>query len=180
MKQRAVLSLLLICGIVAADQCIKHAVMDRMMLYERIEVTSWFHLFYTQNQGMAFGMSFFGTWLLALLRLCAVAGFGWYLARCIRRRHPMGYIACVAMIIAGALGNIIDNVLGYGTGEWMNGHVTDMFYFPLFQWPDWMPVLAGRTFFGAVFNFADASISCGAVALLLFYYKFMTRSKEDA
>ena len=180
MKKRLVLSLILIVSIVVADFVIKHAVMDNMMLYERIEVTPWFYLFYTQNQGMAFGMSFMGTWLLALLRICAIAGFGWYLARCIRRQYPMGFIICIAMIIAGAFGNIIDNIFGYGTGEWMNGRVTDMFYFPLFQWPDWMPLLAGRTFFGAVFNFADASISCGAIALLLFYGKFMTRSKEDA
>ncbi|MBQ0163760.1 MAG: signal peptidase II [Bacteroidaceae bacterium] len=176
MKQRTLLSLLIILFVVLADQCIKHAVMDNMMLYERVVVTPWFHLLYTQNQGMAFGMSFFGTWLLALLRICAIAGFGWYLVRCIRRHYPMGFIVCIAMVIAGALGNIIDNVLGYGTGQWLNGHVTDMFYFPLFQWPDWVPLLGGNTFFGAVFNFADASISCGAIALIIFYHKFMTRN----
>lgn len=176
MKLRTIISLSIILGVVLADFLIKQAVMTHMMLYERIEVTSWFHLFYTENQGMAFGMSFFGTWLLALLRIVAIGGFGWYLARCIRQKYPMGFIVCVAMIIAGALGNIIDNVF-YGT-DWFNGRVVDMFYFPLFEWPSWVPVLAGRTFFGAVFNFADASISCGAVALVLFYSRFLTSENK--
>lgn len=178
MKQRTIISIALIIGIVVVDQCVKHAVMNTMMLGEHKEVMSWFYLCYTQNQGMAFGMSFFGTWLLALLRICAISGFGWYLTRCIRRRYPMGFVVCVTLIIAGAIGNIIDNVLGYGTGEWLNGRVTDMFYFPLFTWPDWVPLLHGRTFFGAVFNVADASISCAAIALLLFYGKFMTRNTK--
>lgn len=173
MKLRTFIALGIIIGVVLADFLIKQAVMNNMMLYERIEVTSWFHLFYTENQGMAFGMSFFGTWILALLRIVAIGGFGWYLATCIKRQHPIGFIVCVAMIIAGALGNIIDNVF-YGT-EWFNGRVVDMFYFPLWEWPSWVPVLAGRTFFGAVFNFADASISCGAIALLLFYSRFLAR-----
>lgn len=178
MKSRIIVSLSLILGIVLADQLIKHAIMSSMVVYERIELMSWFQLVYIENQGMAFGMSFFGTWLLALLRLAAIGGFAWYLCRCVKQMYPMGYIVCVSMIIAGAVGNIIDNVCGYGTGEFMNGVVTDMFYFPLFAWPDWVPVLGGRVFFSAVFNFADAAISCGAIALVLFYAKLIVRERQ--
>ena len=107
----------------------------------------------------------------------------------------MGLIVCLAMIIAGAMGNIIDNCLyglfftesypadldmptahvvplGQGYGHFLDGKVVDMFYFPLFTWPQWMPILGGKVFFNAIFNFADSSISCGAIALLLFYSRF--------
>ena len=66
---------------------------------------------------------------------------------------------------------------GEGYGSFLSGKVVDMFYFPLFTWPDWVPMVGGNTFFGAIFNFADASISCGAVALVLFYYKYLSQSK---
>jgi signal peptidase II len=61
----------------------------------------------------------------------------------------------------------------------MSGRVVDMFYFPLFTWPEWMPLVGGEVFFGAVFNFADAAISCGAVAILIFYNKYISDKKED-
>ena len=64
--------------------------------------------------------------------------------------------------------------MGQGYGSFLHGHVVDMFYFPLFQWPDWVPLLGGGTFFGAIFNFADAAISVGAVAMILFYYKHLS------
>ena len=104
------------------------------------------------------------------------------------------------MIIAGAFGNIVDNAfygliftesapyyaasfgalpahfvpMGQGYGTFLHGHVVDMFYFPLFQWPEWVPFLGGGTFFGAIFNFADAAISVGAVAMILFYHKHLS------
>ena len=64
--------------------------------------------------------------------------------------------------------------MGQGYGIFLHGHVVDMFYFPLFQWPDWVPLLGGGTFFGAIFNFADAAISVGAAAMILFYYKHLS------
>ncbi len=64
--------------------------------------------------------------------------------------------------------------MGQGYGSFLHGHVVDMFYFPLFQWPDWVPLLGGGTFFGAIFNFADAAISVGAAAMILFYYKHLS------
>jgi signal peptidase II len=62
----------------------------------------------------------------------------------------------------------------------MSGRVVDMFYFPLFTWPEWMPLVGGEVFFGAVFNLADAAISCGAVAILIFYNKYIIDKKEDS
>ena len=108
------------------------------------------------------------------------------------------------MVIAGAAGNIIDNcfygliftaspldgtpgatpavltAFGEGNGSFLTGHVVDMFYFPLFTWPDWVPFLGGKVFFNAIFNFADASISCGAVAILIFYWRFLTGKPRAA
>ena len=148
-------------------------------------------------------MSFVGTGILTVLRLLAVAAFVYALVRCIRRRYPLGFIICLSLIIAGAFGNIIDNCFygmiftesqqenpffsapatftdfGQGYGTFLSGKVVDMFYFPLWVWPESLPFLGGTTFFGAVFNFADSAISVGAVAMLLFYYRFLSTLGEN-
>ena len=167
---------------------------------ESYEIASWFQLRFTENRGMAFGMDFIGTGILTVFRLCAVAFFIYVLSKEVKKRAPIGFIVCLAMIIAGAFGNIVDNAfygliftesapyyaasfgtlpahfvpMGQGYGTFLHGHVVDMFYFPLFQWPDWVPFLGGGTFFGAIFNFADAAISVGAAAMILFYYKYLS------
>lgn len=184
--------------VLVADQAIKVAVKTHFRLHESVEVTSWFQLLFTENTGMAFGMDFVGTTLLTLFRVVAVGFFVWMLAKAVKARAPMGLIVCMAMIIAGAAGNIVDNCLygliftesgdclppaslvpfGLGYGEFLGGRVVDMFYFPLFTWPDGLPLLGGKVFFGAIFNFADASISCGAVALILFYYRYFSEKVE--
>lgn len=182
-------------AVIVIDQLIKFEIKTGFVLHETYEVASWFKIFFTENRGMAFGMQFIGTMFLALFRVVAIVFFAIYLYRLVRRRAPWGLVACVSLIIAGAVGNIIDNMFyglifteslpfgdpaqlvpfGQGYGEFLSGKVVDMFYFPLFTWPDWMPIVGGNVFFGAVFNFADASISCGAVALVLFYYKHISR-----
>lgn len=195
-RSRGVYATLLIVGIILIDQVIKYVVKTGFSLHETVTVTDWFQLVFTENRGMAFGMSFVGTDLLALFRIVAIAFFCLVLRRLVKRRAPWGVITCVAMVIAGAAGNIIDNLFygliyteslpyaapahlvswGEGYGKLLSGRVVDMFYFPLFEWPDWVPFVGGNTFFGAIFNFADASISCGAVALILFYYRYLSRS----
>ena len=130
---------------------------------------------------------------MALFRLVAVVGFSYLLVKLVKKRAPYGLIICWSCLIAGAAGNIIDNCFyglifsessyhgtvsvltgwGNGYGSFLSGRVVDMFYFPFFTWPEWIPFVGGDVFFGAVFNFADASISCGAVALLLFYRKYL-------
>lgn len=166
-----------------------------MLLHEKIEITNWFYICFIENRGMAFGMDFIGTMFLSLFRIVAVGVFCWLLVRIIKKSLPMGFIFCFSLIVSGAAGNIIDNCFyglifeespnygwfcdtpaqmvawGEGYGSFLSGKVVDMFYFPLFIWPDWMPLLGGQVFFNAIFNVADAAISCGAVALLLFYYK---------
>jgi len=191
---RSLLAAAIIVFVLVADQLIKFWVKTNMSLYERIEVTDWFQLCFTENEGMAFGMDFIGTMFLTVFRVIAVAVFAVILVRIIRRRYPVGLIVCLSFIVAGAAGNIIDNSIygliftqslpggapaelvawGSGYGSFLSGHVVDMFYFPLFVWPDWVPFLGGKVFFNAIFNFADAAISCGAIALLLSYYRYLS------
>lgn len=193
MRKRSIVALAVILSVIVIDQVVKVAVKTNMSLHEHIPVTSWFQIFFTENEGMAFGMDFVGTMVLTLFRVVAIAFFIYFLVRLIRRRASMATIVCLALVIAGAAGNVIDNCLygliftespeaylfqgpatlvplGQGYGEFLSGRVVDMFYFPLWRWPEWMPFVGGQMFFNAVFNVADAAISCGAVALLVIYY----------
>ena len=183
-----------ICLII--DQVIKLAVKLNMRLYESIHVTDWFYIYFTENPGMAFGMEIFGKIFLTLFRIIAVGSFVYYLYKIRGKGFPRGYIACVALIIAGAAGNIFDCVFygplfsestpyavsemvswGDGYAPLLKGKVVDMFYFPLVEWnwPDWLPFVGGEhfIFFSPIFNFADACISCAVIAVLLFYSKCM-------
>lgn len=181
--------------VLVIDQIIKVCVKTGMYLGERIEITSWFSLLFVENNGMAFGWELWGGKLfLTLFRIIAIFAIGWFITREIKRQQPMGYIICLTLVAAGAAGNIIDCLFygvifntppypqvaelqpwGYGYGEFFYGKVVDMFYFPLVEWdmPDWMPFYSGQhcVFFSPVFNFADAAISCGIIALILFYNK---------
>ena len=195
---RAFVAVGIMLAVIVIDQIIKVAVKTNMHLYENIEVTDWFQIYFIENRGMAFGMDFIGTTFLSIFRIIAIIIFCVLLVRIIRRRLPIGLIACVSLVVAGAMGNIIDNFCygmiftestpfqisslvswGEGYGQMISGRVVDMFYFPLFTWPEWMPLVGGEVFFGAVFNFADAAISCGAVAILIFYNKYIIDKKED-
>ena len=200
MKKRSLIALAIFLAVIVIDQIIKIAVKTNMSLYEHIDITSWCQMFLVENRGMAFGMSFIGTSILSAFRIVAVVAFVYLLVVLCRRKYPIGLIACVSLVVAGALGNIIDNCfygmcfseslpyflpaeyVGWGNGysSFLSGKVVDMFYFPFFTWPDWMPLVGGDVFFGAVFNFADAAISCGAVAILLFYNKYLTGKDKKA
>ncbi len=192
----------LIALVVLLDQAIKLYVKTNFSLYEQVEVFSWFKLYFLENDGMAFGLDFLGTPILATFRILAIGAFFYYLCRLIKERTPFGMIVCISLIIAGAIGNLIDNAFygeifsesvpkgfgevahfvnfGSGYGEFLSGRVVDMFYFPLFTWPSWMPFVGGEIFFGAVFNFADAAINVGAIALVLFYHKRLFQSSQTA
>ena len=183
-----------ICLII--DQVIKLSVKLNMRLYESIHVTDWFYIYFTENPGMAFGMEIFGKIFLTLFRIVAVGCFVYYLYKIRDKGFPRGYIACVALIIAGAAGNLFDCIFygplfsestpyavsemvawGDGYAAILKGKVVDMFYFPLVEWnwPDWIPFIGGEhfIFFSPIFNFADACISCAVIAVLLFYNKCM-------
>jgi signal peptidase II len=142
---------------------------------------------YVENNGMAFGWELGGEGgklVLTLFRILAVAGIGYGLVYLINNKYNRGLITCVALIFAGALGNIIDSTfygLLYQHRKLFEGQVVDMFHFPLFRgtYPSWFPVWRGRPFefFEPVFNLADASISVGVIAILLFqkrYFKHET------
>ena len=198
-KNKYILSIVLFMAVLVIDQIIKVNVKTGMHLGERIEITSWFSLLCVENNGMAFGWELWGGKLfLTLFRIVAVCLIGWFIHSEIKRRRPTGYIVCLTLIAAGAAGNIIDCMFyglifnnppypevaelvpyGYGYGEFLYGKVVDMFYFPLVEWdmPTWMPIYSGQhcVFFSPIFNFADAAISCGIVALLLFYHKLVSR-----
>lgn len=190
---------LLALSALCIDQAIKIAVKTGMYLHQSIRVTDWFYLLFTENNGMAFGMEVFPKWFLTSFRIVAVVLLVYYIANLIRKGVKWGFLVCLTMIAAGAAGNIFDCLLygmifnnppapmlaefvewGTGYGTLMNGRVVDMFYFPLVEWnwPAWLPVLGGQhfIFFSPIFNFADACITCGFAAMLLFYHKQLQRA----
>lgn len=160
------------------DQAIKLYIATHFQLGESREVCSWFWLCYVENNGMAFGIEWFSKLALTLFRLLAVALLGWYTHMLIYKQHAStGYIATIAFIIAGALGNIIDCVCYgklFGYAGWFYGKVVDMFYFPLIR------NSAGEVlFFRPVFNFADSCITCAVIVILLFYLKEMNNKPAE-
>lgn len=194
------LSLAIIISVLVIDQIIKILVKTTMYWHESRHITDWFYLFFTENNGMAFGMEIFGKLFLTSFRIIAVGFIAWYLVKIIKKGEAKtGFIVCLSLILAGAAGNIIDSVfyglifnestmssvaqfvpIGEGYGKLFYGKVVDMFYFPIIDthWPAWMPVIGGDhfIFFSPIFNFADAAISCGIIALLLFYSNYLNHN----
>jgi signal peptidase II len=206
MKQhRAQLLAAIALMVVVLDQILKIWVKTTFYLGEDVALTSWFHIAFVQNPGMAFGWEMGSKLALTLFRIVAIGVGVWYLCRLLRRntQKPFGYLVCVALIVAGAAGNVIDCMFyglifdnpmppqtaalfpaagGYGT--FLHGQVVDMLYFPLFSftWPDWMPWVGGEyfEFFHPVFNLADSAITVGILALILFYSKQLNDDEQDA
>ena len=182
---------LIILGIamIVIDQIIKVLVKTNMDLGHSIDVIGdWFKLNFVLNDGMAFGMAFGGVagkLILSLFRIALSAGLIWWISKLYKKQDtPTGVLVGLTLITAGAIGNIIDcffygliwpeTTMAGAPFAFMFGQVVDMFYFPLFDYDFWG---FKGTFFGAVFNFADACVTCGAAYLLLFQYKFF--AKED-
>lgn len=192
---KAWMAVAIVVAILLIDQIIKIEVKTNMTLGEAKRVTDWFYIEFIENNGMAYGMKFINKLVLSLFRLFAIGFIGYYLAKIIKKDvAPLGYIVLIAMVLAGAAGNLIDCLFyglifdastpftvsqlvpfGEGYSTFLHGKVVDMFYFPIIQttWPEWVPYFGGSeyVFFSPVFNFADACISVGVVALLLFYRK---------
>lgn len=181
--------------VVILDQVLKIWVKTSFYLGEEREITSWFKLSFIENNGMAFGWQFGSKLFLTIFRILFVGAIIYYL---IKLRNSVGikfgYLVCVALVLAGAIGNIIDCMFygiifnnpmppevatifpaGGGYASFLHGRVVDMLSFPLFSfdWPDWLPLIGGEhfEFFKPIFNLADAAISCGIIAILLFYSK---------
>lgn len=193
------LSAFIVIAVLVIDQIIKIWVKTHMYWHESIRITDWFYIFFTENNGMAFGMEIFDKLFLTSFRILASIGIIYLLRKFIKQGYKTGFIVCVSLILAGAVGNIIDCLLygeifsesthstlatfvpfGEGYSEWFYGKVVDMFYFPIIEtnWPEWMPFVGGEhfIFFSPIFNFADASISCGIIAIILFYGKYLNDS----
>lgn len=192
----------IVAAILIIDQIIKIEVKTNMSLGEARHVTDWFYIEFIENNGMAYGMTFINKLVLSLFRLVAICGIGWYIGKVVKSGiYSLGYVVCLAMVLAGAAGNLIDcmfyglvfnestpfsvaHFVPFGTGysTFLHGKVVDMFYFPIIHttWPDWVPVWGGDdfVFFSPVFNFADSCISVGVVLLLLFFRKDLERMSE--
>ncbi|RUT77738.1 lipoprotein signal peptidase [Ancylomarina longa] len=197
-KSVALITLLLIL-----DQALKIWIKTHMMLGEEFSIFgNWFVIHFIENNGMAFGMELEGEWgkiLLSLFRIFAVCGIGWYLYDICLKKAPLGLIVSIALIFAGAMGNIIDSAFyglvfndsfyqvatflpkDGGYASFLHGKVVDMLYFPLLEgrFPDWMPIWSGEhyIFFRPVFNIADSYITIGVSFILLFQRSYFVKNK---
>ena len=194
---------IIIAAVIILDQAMKIWIKTSFYLGEDLEILPWFHLRFIQNNGMAFGIELGSKLFLTFFRIVLVCLLVWYILRLIRKASvPCGYMACLALITAGAFGNIIDCVCygeiftntypptvarlvpwGEGYGGVFHGLVVDMLYFPLFTftWPSWMPWFGGHefSFFDPVFNIADAAITVGMIAIVLFYTRYIGDEKKE-
>lgn len=176
-------------GIIILDQASKLLVHNNMYLHEEINIFGeWFRLHYLLNPGMAFGIRWnneFGKLALTVFRIGAMFGIGYYLWKMTQRGTHSGFLWCMALILGGAVGNVIDSTF-YGVWlhnqpmgsptPWFHGQVIDMLFFPIveFTWPEWIPSIGGDQFlfFSPVFNIADSSIFIGVVVILFFQRRF--------
>ena len=191
-------SLILIFLVLLADQISKIWVKTNMVLGQEFPV--WGNriiIHFTENNGMAFGYELggeYGKIILSLFRILAVGGIIWYLFHLREQKAPGGLLLSISLILAGAIGNIIDSVF-YGVifsnsffepavafppeggySSFLHGRVVDMLYFPVIQgqYPDWIPFKGGERFifFRPVFNIADSAITTGVLITLIFYRKY--------
>lgn len=187
--------------ILIIDQALKIWIKTHLTLDQSIHIANWFQIRFVENNGMAMGIEILDKFFLSLFRIIASGAIAYYIYWLIKHKISMGYIVCMCMILAGALGNIIDCIF-YGVifnestpvhlatlfppeggySSWLHGKVVDMFYFPLIDttWPEWVPFFGGKelVFFRYIFNIADASISVGIGILLLFYRKTLSGTLE--
>lgn len=200
-KKNRIITVVVILLVLIIDQLSKIWVKTNMSLYESIEIAQWFKIYFVENNGMAFGWEVGGKLFLSLFRIIAIVLIAYYLHILIKRKYAIGFTVCIALIWAGALGNIIDSVFygeifsqslpnqvatfvpfGEGYSSILHGKVVDMLYFPLVNgtFPEWVPQWGGENFifFSPIFNIADSAITVGIFILLLFYRKTFSHSIE--
>jgi signal peptidase II len=188
------IALLIIC----IDQASKLLVHEYMYLGETVHLIGnedyGFKLHYLLNPGMAFGLKWdneFGKLALTIFRIFAMFGISYYLVRMAKQGAHNGFLVCMALILGGAIGNVIDSTFygvflenaPYGSPTpWFHGQVIDMLFFPLFSvhWPEWIPYLGGGNFlfFSPVFNIADSSIFIGVLIILIMQKRFFKEEQE--
>jgi len=205
--KKALFPVTVIMLVLLVDQILKIWVKTNMYLGQEYFIFGdWFRLHFTENEGMAFGMTIggdYGKIALSVFRIVAVLFIGYYLFTLLKKKTPKGLLASIALIFSGALGNIIDSVFygvfftdsinrvaeifpqdgGYET--WFHGRVVDMLYFPVYQGylPDWFPFWKETyfIFFRPVFNIADVAITLGVFMIIIFQRSyFREEDKEEA
>jgi len=196
--------LIIIFFVLLIDQIIKFYIKTHFFLGEEYHVAgNWFIIHFTENNGMAFGMEFAGNYgklFLSSFRILAVIGITWYMYDLVKQKVPEGLVLSISLILAGALGNIIDSTFygllfsdsNYeiarfmpeegGYARLLYGRVVDMFYFPIIEghFPAGFPIWGNEQFifFRPVFNFSDASITVGVIMILFFQGRFFPKTVE--
>lgn len=206
-QRRSLITIITVLIVLVLDQCLKIWVKTNMEYGSefRIMGLDWARIHFVENEGMAFGISLGGNTgklLLSCFRILAVGFLIYIIYKLIRSRESTGLLICFSLILAGAIGNILDSAFygliftesyyqgglaqynpAQGYAPFLFGRVVDMFYFPLIDtyWPDWVPLVGGRPFqfFRPVFNVADTAISSGVIALLLFFRSFFKAPHEE-
>lgn len=190
-------SLVVILLVLLCDQLLKVWVKLNMTIGECVGVIGkWFNICFIENNGMAFGWQLsaspWGKIILVSLRIIAVIVLLFFIFRMTRNKTKTGPVVGVSLVTAGAAGNILDCLLygmifsestvtkvaeifpaGGGYSSFLQGKVVDMLYFPLFTFPDWMPLLGGEVFFSPIFNVADSAITVGVLYLIVFQWKWL-------
>ena len=189
-------SLIIIFIVLLLDQILKFWIKLNMTIGESFPVLGdWFQIYFIENNGMAFGWELgaqFGKLALSIFRIIAVALLFYLIYYLSKKKIKFGPLLGISLITAGALGNIIDGMFyvmifgestfyqvatlfpeGGGYAGFLQGKVVDMFYFPLFTFPEWVPFFGGQIFFSPIFNIADSAITIGFLYLIIFQWNFL-------